>query len=117
MVSSRSPAGGDGGHGALPLDQDRALGVDVGEALHWAVAGDDVVDVEGADHFQGVEPLLDIRGHQPGLAFGEDRVAGEDDAPFVGVGVVLLPVGEQDLAVGVVGGQGFGSVREGSSSG
>ena len=96
---------------------------------------------------------LNVRGHQPGLASGEDSVAGEApvlghvhrdlagcvpwcvekvegvvacaqgevageyDLPLVGVGVILVPAGEEGRAFGVVGRDGFAGVFEGVKSG
>src|ERR1700730_16768789 len=43
------------------------------------MAGNHMVDVRSPDNIQGSYPLIDVRGHEPCLAFGEDRVAGEND--------------------------------------
>ncbi len=44
------------------------------------VPRDEVVDIELADPLERLEPLVDVRRHQPRLALAEDRVAGEDRA-------------------------------------
>src|SRR3990170_2790008 len=61
----------------------RALDVEVVLPDHRPVAGHDPLDVERPDPLEGLDPLGDVRRHEPGLAAREDRVAGEDDA-FLG---------------------------------
>src|SRR5829696_5436279 len=92
---ARPPLGHRLGDGTGPLEQDGALGGQVGRRRHGAVPGDDGVDVEARDQVEGAHPSVDVRRHEPGLALGEDGVAGEHDA--------LVGHVDGDLAGGVPG--------------
>src|SRR5205823_15128414 len=72
------PALGDRlGDCGLPAQQHRALGVDVVERYDGPVPRNHVIDVELPDPLECLEPLVDVRRHEPRLAAREDGVARE----------------------------------------
>ena len=78
----RPTFGNGSGHRVDPFQQDRSLRVEIGGRGDRPVSGHEVVHLEGADPFESIEPLRNIGCHQPGLAFGEHRIAREHD-PFL----------------------------------